>query len=211
MLYLNWSISDFQSNSPQILWQSLPQAFPWVSINPRVLWGPFLESPGNLEKHPTSLRGLELSRPLKVTTKFEKRAPGNSFRNPGGLMTGDDDTHFLATVLLWIKKCKANSKLTKKRSRKMRSKSFRTLYLKNAFSNLAKLMLDIFVSLSGFFVHAIQSKLWSVKSEGVRLWKMGASVLERSKYLASPMKHSIRSKSPDPIKASLHLPGDASI
>ena len=40
---------------------------------------------------------------------------------------------------------------------------------------------------------------------------MGASLLERSKYLASPMKHSIRSKSADPIKASLYLSGDASI
>ena len=114
VLYLNWSISDFQSNGPQILWQSLPQAFPWVSINPRVLWGPFLESPGNLKKRPTSLRDLNY-RALKVTTNFEKRAPGNRFRNPGGLMTGDDDTHFLATFLLWIKKGKANSKLTTRR------------------------------------------------------------------------------------------------
>lgn len=30
-------------------------------------------------------------------------------------MTGDDDTHFLATFLLWIKKGKANSKLTTRR------------------------------------------------------------------------------------------------
>ena len=65
-------------------------------------------------------------------------------------MTGDDDTHFLATVLLWIKKCKANSKLTKRRSRKMRSKSFKTLYLKNAFSNLAKVMLDMLFHLVAF-------------------------------------------------------------
>ena len=63
------------------------------------MWGPFLESPGNLEKHPTSLRDLNY-RALKVTTNFQKRAPKNSFRNSVRLMTSDDDTHFLATFFV---------------------------------------------------------------------------------------------------------------
>ena len=58
-------------------------------------------------------------------------------------MTSGYDTHFLATFLLCIKKGKANSKLTTRRSRKMSCKSFRTVHLKNAFSNLAKVMLDM--------------------------------------------------------------------
>ena len=81
-------------------------------------------------------------------------------------MTGDDDTHFLATFLLWIKKGKANSKLTTRRSRKMRCKSFRTLCLKNAFSNLAKVMLDMLFHLVAFSYMQYSQSYEASKAKG---------------------------------------------
>ena len=81
-------------------------------------------------------------------------------------MTGDDDTHFLATFFVCIKKGKANSKLTTRRSRKMRCKSFRTLYLRNAFSNLAKLMLDMLFHLVAFSYMQYSQSYEASKAKG---------------------------------------------
>ena len=81
-------------------------------------------------------------------------------------MTGDDDTHFLTTFLLCIKKGKANSNLTTRRSRKMRCKSFRTFYLKNAFSNLAKVMLDMLFHLVAFSYMQYNQSYETSKAKG---------------------------------------------
>ena len=52
-------------------------------------------------------------------------------------------------------------------------------------------MLDMCVSLCGFFVHKLQPKLWRIKHEGVRLWKTAASLLNRAWGLISGFKKAI--------------------
>ena len=52
-------------------------------------------------------------------------------------------------------------------------------------------MLDMCVSLCGFFVHKLQPKLWRIKHEGVRLWKTAASLLNRAWDLISGFKKAI--------------------
>ena len=54
-------------------------------------------------------------------------------------------------------------------------------------------MLDMCVSLCGFFVHKLQPKLWSIKHDpqGVRLWKTAASLLNRAWGLISGFQKAI--------------------
>ena len=52
-------------------------------------------------------------------------------------------------------------------------------------------MLDMCVSLCGFFVHKLQPKLWRIKHEWVRLWKTAASLLNRAWGLISGFKKAI--------------------